>query len=398
MNPTPPPTNPTTGGGSPTTRSSSSATGPDAAQAGGRRSGQLYLRVAKYLADHPDTVWKVREVTAAIGAPSSGAVFEALKRMAAAGYATWHTGPHRFQIAAAGIAAAGALPPPLPRTGRTSGTGTGPAGGRRRGGVPRPNGELYYPRRLAGGTDVAVLRRLRDQNIPVLLYGPPGTGKTALVEAAFPDLLTVAGTGDTIVDDFLGSYAPLPEAGGYEFVHGPLVVAMREGRPLLVDDATLIPPKVLSVLYPAMDGRGVVNIPAHRNERVDAADGFYVVAGHNPGVHGAILGEALASRFAVHIEVTTDWDLARRLGVPAPAIAAAIDLNNDLAADRLSWAPQLRELLGFTQVRKALGLAAAVANLAGRAPAEDRPQVIAALAKHFGTTVTALAVGQPRRP
>ncbi len=84
-----------------------------------------------------------------------------------------------------------------------------------------------------------MLHRLRDKRIPVLLYGPPGTGKTAMVEAAFPDLLTVAGTGDTVVDDFLGSFVPLPD-GGYEFVHGPLVVAMREGRPLLVDDATLM--------------------------------------------------------------------------------------------------------------------------------------------------------------
>lgn len=378
----------TTSGGSPATGSNPTA-GPDTAPAGGRRTGHLYPQVATFLADHPDRVWKVRQVTEAIGAPSSGAVFEALKKMAAAGYATWHTGPHRFQITQAGIDAAGALPPPAPRTGTASGSG----GRRRRGGLPRPNGQLYYPRRLAGGTDIAVLRRLRDQKIPVLLYGPPGTGKTAMVEAAFGDLLTVAGTGDTIVDDFLGTYIPLPDSGGYEFVHGPLVTAMREGRPLLVDDATLIPPKVLSVLYPAIDGRGVVHIPAHRNERVEATDGFYVIAGHNPGVHGAVLTEALASRFEVHIHVTTDWDLARRLGVPAPAVAAAIELNNDLAADRLTWAPQLREMLGFTRVQKTLGLSAAVANLAGRAPDDDRPQVIAALAKHFNTTVTALAVG-----
>ena len=45
---------------------------------------------------------------------------------------------------------------------------------------------------------------------------------------------------------------------------------------------------------------------------------------HNPGVHGAILTEALASRFDVHIEVTTDWDLARHLGVPAAAVIAGI--------------------------------------------------------------------------
>ena len=210
------------------------AGGPAGTPERGRRAGQLYRQVAAYLAAKPDTVLKVGEVTAAIGAPSAGAVFEALKRMAAAGYASHHTGPHRFQVTQAGIDAAGTLPPPAPRPTGAS----GPRPGRRQP-VRRPNGELYFPRRLAGGTDIDVLRRLRDKKIPVLLYGPPGTGKTALVEAAFGDLLTVAGTGDTCVDDFLGSYFPLPD-GGYEFVYGPLVVAMREGRPLLVDDATLM--------------------------------------------------------------------------------------------------------------------------------------------------------------
>ncbi len=91
---------------------------------------------------------------------------------------------------------------------------------------------------------------------------------------------------------------------------------------------------MLAVLYPAMDGRGVITIPGYRNERVEAVDGFYVIAGHNPGVHGAILTEALASRFGVHIEVTTDWELARHLGVPAAAVNAAVALNADLAAGK----------------------------------------------------------------
>ena len=51
----------------------------------GRRSGHLYPQVAAYLAARPDQVFKVGEITTAIGAPSAGAVFEALKRMAAAG-------------------------------------------------------------------------------------------------------------------------------------------------------------------------------------------------------------------------------------------------------------------------------------------------------------------------
>ncbi|GHJ17760.1 AAA family ATPase [Micromonospora sp. AKA38] len=171
------------------------------------------------------------------------------------------------------------------------------------------------------------------------------------MEAAFPDLPTVAGTGDTVVEDFLGNFIPLPD-GGFEFSYGPLVAAMREGRALLVDDATSSRRRSLAVLYPAMGGRRVITIPGYRNERVEAADGFYVIAGHNPGVHGAVLTEALASRFDVHIEVATDWDLARHLGVPAPAVRAAVALNADLAADRVTWAPQLRELLGFARVRK----------------------------------------------
>ena len=378
---------------SPTTSPPTPA-GPDAAATAAgapRRGGHLYPQVAAYLAEHPDQELKVGDITRALGAPSSGAVFEALKRMAAAGYATHQTNPHRFTVTQAGIDAAGTLPPLSPRPAGAS------APRARRQPITRPNGDPYFPRKLAGSTDVDVLRRLRDKRIPGLLYGPPGTGKTAVAEAAFPDLITVAGTGtgDTIVEDFLGNFIPLPD-GGYEFVYGPLVVAMREGRPLLIDDATLIPPKVLAVLYPAMDGRRVIHIPGYRNERVDAAAGFYVLAGHNPGVHGAILTEALASRFDVHIEVTTDWDLARHLGVPPPAVRAAIALNDDLTAGRVGWAPQLRELLGFTRVRKALGHKAAVANLAGRAPEDDRPQVVAALTAQFGGDVAPLRVGAQR--
>jgi nitric oxide reductase NorQ protein len=82
--------------------------------------------------------------------------------------------------------------------------------------------------------------------------------------------------------------------------------------------------------------------------------------------------------------------------VPAPAVAAAIALNQKLADGTVSWAPQLRELLGFTRVRRNLGQAAAVANLAGRAPDDDRAEVLAVLRQHFGADVTALTLGKQR--
>src|ERR1700733_14255741 len=206
--------------------------------------------------------------------------------------------------------------------------------------VTRPGGQVYQPRSLADMPDVEALRKLRDAGVPALLYGPPGTGKTSLIEAAFgEDLITVAGDGDTTAADLVGEYTQNPD-GTFAFVYGPLGRAMQEGKVLFLDDATLISPAVLAVAYPAMDGRREVTVKAHKGEAVKAADGFYVCAGHNPGVHGAILTEALSSRFTMHLHVSTDWDLARQLGVPKAVVEAAQDLNNDLAAGRVAWAPQ----------------------------------------------------------
>jgi MoxR-like ATPase len=233
--------------------------------------------------------------------------------------------------------------------------------------------------------DVTALRKLREAGVAALMYGPPGTGKTSVIEAAFPDLVTVQGDGDTTVPDLVGEYTQTPE-GRFLFVHGPLVRAMREGRTLFIDDATLIPPTVLAVVYPAMDGRRQIIIKA-TGEVVDAAPGFYVVAGHNPGVHGAVLTDALSSRFSAQIHVSTDYDLAAQLNIDRRAVKVARNLATRKDNGEVGWAPQLRELLAFQKIADVLGATAAAGNLVGTAPEDDRATVAAVVRDVFGGTV-----------
>ncbi|WP_395110220.1 AAA family ATPase [Actinomadura sp. SCN-SB] len=376
--------------------------------------------MAEYLADHPGS-HTPGQVARALGR-SSGAVGNALEVLVGHGHAEQvGTRPRRYRATSttAGAARAATVrprhpagspppsstPPPGPPSGPSAG-GTGSPAGQPApaspspprapaplGPVQRPNGQTYHPRQLADLPDVAALRRLREAGIAALLYGPPGTGKTSLVEAAFPDLITVAGDGDTAVADFIGEYTQAPGAG-YEFVYGPLVTAMSEGRCLFIDDATLISPKVLAVVYPAMDGRRQITVKAHKGETITAKPGFYVIAGHNPGVHGAILTEALASRFSAQIRVSTDYDLARTLKIDPKAVRVARNLAARQTAGEIGWAPQLRELIAFQKIAGVLGTEAAVANLAGIAPEEDRDVVAEVLASVYGRTITPLALGR----
>ncbi len=207
-------------------------------------------------------------------------------------------------------------------------------------------------------------------------------------------MLTVAGDGDTTVGDLIGEYTQ-DDDGNYVFQYGPLVTAMTEGRALLIDDATLISPKVLASLYPAMDGRRQIQVKAHKGETIQAKPGFFVLAGHNPGVHGAVLTEALASRFSVQIQVGTDYDLALALRIDARVVRIARHLAAQVELGELGWAPQLRELIAYQKTEAVLGTKAALANLVGIAPIEDRDAVADAVSKIAGVKqVAPLTLGR----
>ena len=249
----------------------------------------------------------------------------------------------------------------------------------------RPNGDKYFGRNWGEHGDVEVLRKARVSGMYALFYGAPGCGKTALAEAAFgEELYTVLGTGDTEVSDFVGGYVQTA-TGGFEWVDGPLLRAAEEGRPLLIDEIGIIDPKVLTVVYGLMDGRKELAVTANPERgTVKAKDGFYVVAATNPNAPGVVLSEALLSRFALHTELTTDWTLAKKLGVPTAIVTAAQNLAKKQTNEEVSWAPQMRELLRFRDISNDLGTKWAIANLLAQAPEIDRPVVADVFTRIFG--------------
>jgi hypothetical protein len=252
----------------------------------------------------------------------------------------------------------------------------------------RPNGQDYFTRKWGQHDDVEVIRTARAESQFVLLYGAPGCGKTALVEAAFgDDLFTILGSGDTEVSDLVGGYVQTP-AGGFQWEDGALLKAAEQGKPLLIDEVGLIDPKVLSIVYGLMDGRREYTVTANPERgTVKAEDGFYVVAATNPNAPGVRLSEALLSRFTIHVEMTTDWGLAKKLGVPALIVTASQNLAKKQASNEVSWSPQFRELLAFRDLEKTFGTKWAIANLLASAPEIDRSVVSDVLSRTFGEAI-----------
>lgn len=249
--------------------------------------------------------------------------------------------------------------------------------------VMRPNGEEYLPRPVGDLTDVETLRKAREAGMNSLLSGYPGTGKTAMVEAAFGnEVVIVEGHGDMEVSDMIGSYVAMPD-GNFVWVDGPVIVAMRNGYTLFIDDFTLIPPQVLTRIYPLMDGRGVLHIREHEGEMVEAKPGCVVVGAHNPDAPGAILSAPMRSRFHVQMEVKTDLTMAARLGVPQKAILCAAALRRARDAGESGWAPETRDLKAFRDVSAVFGESFAAANMLASAPEEEREQIQEKMRSYF---------------
>lgn len=244
--------------------------------------------------------------------------------------------------------------------------------------IALPSGDLYRPRRINGVLDVEVIRAANRAGQHVELAGPAGTGKTTLALAAFGGDCEVLHCYEGMArEDLVGALLPVPgHVGDFGWVDGPLLRAMLDGRPLLIDEAGWMPPGLQALLHSAMDDtRTVTVLDRPEQQQVTAVAGFSVVCTLNPGL-GFGLTDPVQDRIGLSIAVPADLEMAVDLGVPPLLLqlARVRQQRAEQTGDHTVWVPSLRELVSAATTESVFGINFAASALASKCPSEQREE------------------------
>lgn len=238
----------------------------------------------------------------------------------------------------------------------------------------------YVNRKVRGKQDHEVFRIAQENDINVQIMGPTGSGKTtgavAYASATGQPMFRVPGNQALVPEQLYGSYAP-DGNGGWHWQDGPVTAIVRQGGVLILDEANLISPKVLTDLYPLLDFGREITLKDHGNEVVKAQPGkvLIVVTGNPDYVGTGIFSEAFVDRFGIRF---LDWGydaaVERKLVKSRSLLKMAGDLRK--RTDDILTPVSTRLLTEFEEVVKILGWDFAVDNLLDRfGDSEEREAV-----------------------
>ena len=164
--------------------------------------------------------------------------------------------------------------------------------------------ETVYNRVVGRQDEIVMIMSALEAGKHLFLEGPPGTSKStilrAVAECSGRAFCLVTGNGDLTTSKLIGYFDPAETLSkGYRpehFCPGPLVLAMKEGMYLYIEEFNRLPDETTNVFVTVMSDR---KLAVPRLGVVEAHENFRIVAALNPldDIGISRISRALKDRF-----------------------------------------------------------------------------------------------------
>ena len=167
------------------------------------------------------------------------------------------------------------------------------------------------------------------------------------------------------VEELVGQYHL--EGGATVWKDDCVTLAMKAGKPIVIDEIDRYSDEIGSIMYGVTDDRPYVKLGA--GNIVHAAEGFSVLATMNPGV--SVLPEAILDRFEVVLTCIEPHPLANQFEDSACSGAVA-NYFKGLSTNTWDWSgkPTVRRMRSFTKYLPIVGRSVALKLTFGQAAEE----------------------------